>query len=128
MSTRCYIAAKSQDKEGYDYIYCHFDGGQYVRSILDEHYTDEAKVRALISLGNISQLRERVSPNATEKHSFKHPVDGVTVAYARDRGECDQEADYAHTRNEMIRSDVVSYVHVFEEGKWTTIKTWNSFT
>jgi hypothetical protein len=72
MSTRSRIAIENQDGTVKS-IYCHFDGYlSGVGRLLKEYYTTQAKVEALIELGDISALE--MTP-------------GSTVAYARDRGE-----------------------------------------
>jgi len=87
MSTRSIIAIKNPDMT-VSGVYCHFDGyPSGVGSILFEHYQDEENVKELIALGALSSLGERISPNPDNEHSFDNPVDGVTVAYHRDRGE-----------------------------------------
>lgn len=72
MSTRSRIAIENQD-ETIISIYCHFDG--YINGVgklLKEYYTTQAKVEALIELGDISALG--MTPSST-------------IAYHRDRGE-----------------------------------------
>lgn len=70
-------------------IYCHWDG--YVAHhgpILQGHYTTEEKVRALMTLGDISILGEELGV----KHDFRHCPAGVCNAYGRDRGEKGSDA------------------------------------
>lgn len=127
MSTRCFISIRSKDKEGFDYIYCHFDGGSYVRCMLEDHYYDESKIRALMDLGDISSLRQRVSPNATEKHSFNEPLKDVTIAYRRDRSEISPstETGYALNHYELFldaEKSAVDYLHVYEKGEWKSFR------
>jgi hypothetical protein len=72
MSTRSRIAIENQNGSVTS-IYCHFDG--YVSGvgrILKEYYTTQAKVEALIELGDISALE--MTPSST-------------IAYCRDRNE-----------------------------------------
>jgi hypothetical protein len=85
MSTRSAIIIENEDgtAEG---IYCHSDGYPgWNGKILLEHYQDEAKVRALIALGDISSLAAEIG----EKHGFDYTErpKGQTTAYHRDRGE-----------------------------------------
>jgi hypothetical protein len=80
-------------------IYCHWDGyPEGVGATLREHYTDDQKITTLMRLGALSSLapllvapvREAVLAQGAEeapKHTFEKPVEGVTVAYHRDRGE-----------------------------------------
>ena len=70
--------------------YCHYDG--YVAHngrILLEHYTDVAKVKELVELGDMSFLAPKVNPTPGSGHDFDNNEDGVTVFYGRDRGEND---------------------------------------
>jgi hypothetical protein len=117
MSTRSAIIAKTDT--GYAGIYCHFDGYEDgVGATLLEHYTDPEKVAALIALGEISALRERVAP--TGAHSYEHPEKGVTVAYHRDRGE-EQTGPHTGATVEEVAKHIGhnGYVYVFENGAWT---------
>jgi hypothetical protein len=93
-------------------VYCHWDG--YLENngeILQTHYTDRAKVLALMMLGSISSLREEIG----QAHSFdaryedNDPREKWTVAYGRDRGESDTEA--------KVFKDFEDYVanHQYEE-------------
>lgn len=70
------------------YIYNNYDGDpKRVGKTLEKYYNTPEKVKELISLGDISQLRSRLTPNLDEQHSFSKPIPNVTVAYHRDRGE-----------------------------------------
>lgn len=89
MATRSTIAQEQPNGQVLQ-IYCHWDG--YLDNngrILQEHYTDKAKVYALMLLGDISSLREQIG----EAHDFdvrytdNDPREQWCVAYGRDRGE-----------------------------------------
>jgi len=92
MATRSTIAMKTPEGK-IRAIYCHWDGYiDHNGKILIGNYTDPAKVKALIDLGDISSLREEVG----EKHTFRPeagdepelPItDNWCLAYHRDRGE-----------------------------------------
>jgi hypothetical protein len=72
MSTRSRIAIENQNGSVTS-IYCHFDGYiSGVGKLLKEYYTTQAKVEALIELGDISSLD--MTPSST-------------TAYHRDRNE-----------------------------------------
>ena len=72
MSTRSRIAIENQNGSVTS-IYCHFDGYiSGVGKLLKEYYTTQAKVEALIELGDISALD--MTPSST-------------IAYHRDRNE-----------------------------------------
>ena len=67
MATRSTIAMKTPEGK-IRAIYCHWDGYiDHNGKILIGNYTDPAKVKALIDLGDISSLREEVG----EKHTFR---------------------------------------------------------
>jgi len=87
MSTRSHIGFIKGNQ--ITYIYCHFDGyPEYNGHMLQKYYTDKEKVENLVNLGDISVLKENLSPKEGEEHSFDGPrADGVVVAYHRDRGE-----------------------------------------
>jgi hypothetical protein len=95
MGTRSTIAIRNADGT-FEAIYSHWDGYlSHNGRILAENYTEEAKVRELIQLGDISSLGKEIG----EQHPFdtynlkeseKDPQwENWTKAYARDRGETD---------------------------------------
>lgn len=85
MATRSRIGIQNEDGTVLS-IYSHWDGyPEHNGQILHDHYQDRAKVEKLIALGSISSLKKEV--DAPEGHTFETPVDGVTVAYHRDRDE-----------------------------------------
>lgn len=76
------VALTSDGRWGVTYV--NYDG--YLDGVgvtLHDHYTDQAKVDALLELGHLSSLGETLDSKYTE-------------AYARDRGEEDVETDYYH--------------------------------
>jgi len=91
MSTRSYIAKKQPD-DTFKAIYCHYDGyPEGVGQTLVESFTDESKVDKLLELGALSYLRDDIE---TQNHFQTYPIhgedvelDGVTMAYHRDRGD-----------------------------------------
>jgi len=120
MSTRSAIAMKVADDK-YLAIYNHFDGYKAgVGAKLKQFYTDPEKVKKLIALGNISWLGQEVDIPENVKHSFEEPVDNITIAYGRDRGETNQEAESCVSINDIkISFDHDRNVYIFEDGKWT---------
>jgi hypothetical protein len=118
MSTRSAIIQKTED--GYEGIYCHFDG--YLSGVgreLLENYQDADKVDDLISLGDISCLYSEVWPNPREHHSFDKPQSGVTIAYGRDRGEEGTDAIVGETIDDVAsKIGHNGYVYVYDNG-WT---------
>ena len=121
MATRSRIAIETTDTSGNKVIksiYCHFDGYfAGVGKTLMDNYQDREKVEALISLGDISFLREEIIP--TGPHSFNYPQKGVTVAYHRDRGEKFKSPRINSSVSEFFLSDIEDYGYLFtEEGEW----------
>jgi hypothetical protein len=109
-------------------IYCHYDN--YLtgsgRTLL-EHYNDEAKVRELMKLGDISSLGSELG----EKHPFDAPTIGSPAyteykqkygkwckAYGRDRGESKSDA-IKYSRVSEFYNNGEEYNYLFAEGQWT---------
>jgi hypothetical protein len=124
MSTRCLITHKTKDNK-YKSIYCHFDGGEHVKSVLNKHYTDIEKIDALMELGDLSALYPRLEPDEGERHTHHRPADGVTVAYHRDRGDPYNKPSISPDRETLFRVDAswIDYVHIFDEDS----KSWRMF-
>lgn len=119
MSTRSNIGIQNADGS-ITAIYCHFDGHRDgVGDKLLAHYTDEAKIRALIALGDISCLGAELG----EKHNFDDPrMEGWTRAYGRDRGEEGIEAhdctDDMHFCSVARKNYGAEYAYLWKDGKW----------
>lgn len=120
MATRSHIGKKLSDGT-IKFIYCHWDGyPEYNGKILKEHYTDEAKIDALLELGNISSLNEEIG----EKHDFNDHdliVENKWVnAYGRDLGDMNQEAGIVKNVNELNKLDNGTEFHYIWDGDgWT---------
>ena len=100
MGTRSRIAIQNADGT-LESIYCHWDGYPSNNGvILQKHYQDEAKVRELIALGDLSILAPNTTPEGS--HSFDKPEDGVCVVYGRDRKETGVEPRKSHNLPELI--------------------------
>lgn len=81
MSTRSFIC----DMVSHRYIYCHSDSyPDRQLPILKHFYNTDEKVGALLDLGDISYLDEKITPTPDEPY-------GATIAYHRDRGEPEEE-------------------------------------
>lgn len=115
--------------------YCHYDGYlEGVGATLFKYYQDPSKVKKLIALGDLSHLDKEVS-TTDDSHSFDTPVEGITVAYGRDRGESDVEpvTRYYNPKNvgELLKyvhgssSQEYSYVYIQSEKKWFYIDVWD---
>ena len=122
MATRSTISVQGNDGK-IKTIYCHWDGypsnnGQ----LLLENYDTIEKVNDLISLGDISSLREKPFPDSTKPHSFDNPQADVVIAYHRDRNEelCIEE----YSSKEEIRGE--EYDYIFIDGEWY-VRKYNEF-
>ena len=118
MATRSTIWIKNDD-ETYDGIYCHWDG--YLENngvLLVENYQDKDKVRKLIELGSISSLHEEV--DCPDGHSFDNPVQGVVVAYHRDRNE--DLCVYRNIPFEQLDRYFEEYNYFFIGNRWKYTK------
>lgn len=114
MSTRSYILIKS--KNTYKGIYCHWDGyPSHNGMILKRHYKHKRKIKQLISLGDISSLRQKVVPY--KQHTFDSKLQDVTIAYHRDRKDKFNSVSFHITELSDAINDV-SYVYIFEKGRW----------
>ena len=121
MSTNSRIGILHEDGTT-ETIYCHWDGyPDHQMPILTEHYNTAEKVKALLALGDISILGERLAPDADEPHSFEKPAEGVTVAYHRDRKEPPQPAVTHKSVVSLMSADWgIPYYYLFDErtGQW----------
>ena len=129
MGTRSRIGRLNDDGT-VDSIYCHWDGYLSANGkMLQEHYTNLAKVNELIALGNISSL----APEIGEKHPFDNPhrydtpeykafeaqYGGMVNAYGRDRGEDGVDAIHSATV-ERFRAigGGEEFWYLFCDGEW----------
>jgi hypothetical protein len=119
MATRSHIGMLQENGE-IQFIYCHWDGyPSHNGQILLDHYQDEEKVKSLLELGSISVLAPRVHPDEGEEHNFKSQVEGVVVAYHRDRGEEKSPTKICYSEKGYVRKgEWVDYQYLFKEGKW----------
>ena len=126
MATRSTIAIRN-DNGTVTGIYCHWDGYlSHNGQILQDHYADEDKVRALIALGHVSSL----GPEIGERHPFdtynlteeqKDPRwQNWTTFYGRDRGEPEQDAELFGSWNDLLNNQGQEYNYIFEpkDGCW----------
>lgn len=88
MSTNAFIGIR--ENGSITYIYNHSDGYlEYLGKMLIEHYNSEEKAKALVALGDVSILKEKLEPAEGTVHGFDYDKrqEGVSVFYGRDRGE-----------------------------------------
>ena len=101
-------------------IYVHWDSyPENVGKLLLKHYNTSGIVCELMDLGDLSSLNEKL--NTDLPHSFNKPVEGVCVAYGRDRGETGVESRVFKNIDEYQNDGDKSgtdYQYLFENGKW----------
>jgi hypothetical protein len=93
MSTRSTITVRTGKNERKS-IYCHSDGyPSYTGKMLLEHYSDQAKLEKLVSLGDLSVLKKNIDPKG-KTHNFEYSKreEDVCVFCGRDRGDIGFEA------------------------------------
>jgi len=127
MGTRSRIGIRNAD-DTVDSIYCHWDGyPEHNGRLLVEHYTDEAKVRELIALGDLSSLAEEIGvkhpfdthdfPGGDEAHGKLYGK--MCTAYGRDRGETNVDPEHSHSVDAFLRiSCGAEYYYIFHYGRW----------
>lgn len=129
MATRSNIAVQQEDGS-FSYIYVHWDGyPEGVGQTLLDHYTDVAKARELMALGDLSILGDEIG----EKHDFDEPhhewavkvktpealaraalVDTWCLAYGRDRGETNIEARTIPADGNVLSAHEEQYLYVMK--------------
>lgn len=121
MATRSSISIRREDGT-YSSIYCHYDGyPSHNGRILQEFYNTPQLVEALMGLGDLSQLAERLAPAPGESHRFESPANGVCIAYGRDRGELNASArEYPSSAEFKAYNQKQEYNYVFdcETNQW----------
>ena len=122
MSTRGLIAIEKPDKScisSYAHYDCYPSGAG---RILLDHYESGEKAEALLALGFLSALGERLSPAPGEKHDYENPLPNVCIAYHRDRGEEFRPPTVWPNANDMLAKAAdrfwAEYVYLFRDGKW----------
>ena len=98
-------------------IYVHFDAyPAYVGKTLLNCYTDTDIVNKLIDLGDLSSLGEDLYATG---HTWKSPIEGVCVAYGRDRGEKGVESQRFISEIEYkMNGKGVDYQYLYKNDKW----------
>ena len=120
MSTRSLIGIFNED-ESVTYIYCHWNGyPSHNGKLLLNHYMNVDVVNKLMELGDLSYLAENLNCDSG-KHSFKTPVEGVCVAYGRDRGESGTKCKKVNNYKEYLTAyNHIDYFYLFNptSNKW----------
>lgn len=130
MSTNAFIGIR--ENKSITYIYNHSDGYlEYLGRMLLEHYNSEEKAKALVELGDVSILKEKLAPAEGTVHNFDYDKrqEGVSVFYGRDRGE-----EWEYIKPVTIQNTVFdeysyyNYLYDVEEGHWLVSKNGKDFT
>lgn len=117
MSTNCTISMLTKNDK-IRTIYCHHDGyTRHMMPILTQYYNTYEKVEALLNLGNLSFLDASI--DCPPGHTYRTPVDGYTIAYARDRGQKKQSARLYYKWKEKEEEQ---YNYLFIHNTWTCDK------
>ena len=126
MGTRSYIAKQIGD-DRYLTISCQLDGyPEEVGATLVKAYSTPEKVDALLALGDLYCLCEKLAPDSGH-HDFNAPQPGVTVAYQRDDG-CSGCEAVVKTFEELSAPNwpLVEYVYIYHpDGQWCYMPTGN---
>ena len=123
MSTNCNISILKKDKT-VSSIYCHSDGYlSYLGVCLYTYYDDVAKVKQLISLGNLSSLDKNIEPTIGSNHYFNNREQGICTFYGRDRKESNQDCSNYPSLEEFLNNypeTYTSHTYLFKESnqKW----------
>ena len=119
MGTRSYIAKKIGEDQ-YLTIYSQLNGyPEDTGAFLVKCYDTPEKVDALLALGSLYYLREKLSPEPG-RHDFDAPQPGVTVAYQRDGG-CSGWSAKIKTFEELSdwEQDGIEYIYIYDtNGQW----------
>lgn len=134
MSTRCRIGIKNENGT-ITSIYCHHDGYiEGVGEMLIDNYKDEAKIRELMKLGDISSLGAMPidNPRAWEplgvmygdkdwekRMKEVHPEDMCDTYKSRGEDCPARESKNELTYLLLMRDCWGDYAYLFENGKWT---------
>lgn len=123
MATRSLIGRQNSDGTITN-IYCHFDGyPEHNGVILQEHYSGPLKVDELIALGNLSVLREEIGT----KQDFNdyNPNSNMCLAYGRDRGESNQQAQTNSSKDFFSTDHGVDYLYLYNSNfEWECYNAW----
>lgn len=122
MSTRGLIAIEDSDKK-VRAIFVQSDMYvEYAGQILHEHYNSEEKAYALLALGSLSAIRERLSPESGETHNYDKPAQDICIAFHRDRGDqfsAPTVFENAKTMQKNILGEYwASYCYLYRNNQW----------
>lgn len=130
MSTNAFIGIR--ENNSITYIYNHSDGYlEYLGRMLLEYYNSEEKAKALVALGDVSVVKEKLAPAEGTVHGFDYDKrqEGVSVFYGRDRGEDWESIKPVTIQNTVFdEHSYYNYLYDVEEGHWLVSKNGKDFT
>lgn len=124
MATRSLIGKQNQDGS-ITSIYCHYDGyPEHNGVILQEYYSSPFQVDQLLALGNLSVLGREIGLKQDFNNRSTHFTNWC-LAYGRDRGESNQQAQVS-TRESFLSTDHgVDYLYLYnDEFEWECYNAW----
>ena len=130
MATNAFIGFK--ENNSITYIYNHSDGYlEYLGKMLIEHYNSEKQAKALVSLGDVSVVKEKLAPEEGTIHTFDNRQEDVSVFYSRDRGENWDDIKPILINNTVFENPdytiVYIYVYDVEEQTWLFTRNGKDF-
>ena len=119
MSTNSTIAVQLPDGS-IKQVYCHWDGYlEHNGKLLVENYNAQDFAEALVELGSISSLHERITPTSNS-HTYDNPEKGVTVFFGRDCGEEDTEYQQFFNFEDYDKNGRgEQFNYLFADGRWS---------
>lgn len=121
MGTSSTIAILNKDGT-VEQINANYDGGiAHNGTLLVVHYRDPQKIKELIKLGDLSALKKEVHPPLGLEHSFKNPVEEVTIFYGRDRRERSTKANKFNSYEDYLAVGIqepFNYIYDEKKSKW----------
>lgn len=129
MSTNAFIGIR--ENGSITYIYNHSDGYlEYLGRMLLEHYNSEEKAKALVALGDVSIVKEKLKPAEGTVHSFNvgERQDGVSVFYGRDRNEGWESIKPITIQNTVFdEHQYYNYLYDVEQSCWLFTRNGKDF-
>lgn len=130
MATNAFIGFR--ENNSITYIYNHSDGYlEYLGKMLIKHYNFEEKAKALVNLGDVSVVKEKLAPEEGTTHTFDNRQEGVSVFYNRDRGENWDDIQPIRIENTVFENPdytiVYIYVYDVEEQAWLFTRNGKDF-
>ena len=130
MATNAFIGFR--ENNSITYIYNHSDRYlEYLGKMLIKHYNSEEKAKALVNLGDVSVVKEKLAPEEGTTHTFDNRQEGVSVFYNRDRGENWDDIQPIRIENTVFENPdytiVYIYVYDVEEQAWLFTRNGKDF-